>query len=45
MQSCKSPPAAQSLHKQEMTKTDWLMPFRRCRSIDALETVYEHLKY
>ncbi|QZX98199.1 hypothetical protein K6R05_21925 (plasmid) [Pantoea alfalfae] len=28
-----------------MTKTDWLMRFRRCRSIDTLETVYEHLKY
>jgi len=28
-----------------MTKTDWLMRFRRCRSMDTLETVYEHLKY
>ncbi|MEN4569160.1 Hha/YmoA family nucleoid-associated regulatory protein [Pantoea agglomerans] len=28
-----------------MTKTGWLMRFRRCRSIDTLETVYEHLKY
>ncbi|MGP2446617.1 hemolysin expression modulating protein [Pantoea ananatis] len=28
-----------------MTKTDWLMKFRRCRLIDSLETVYEHLKY
>ncbi|ADU73082.1 hemolysin expression modulating family protein (plasmid) [Pantoea sp. At-9b] len=30
---------------KSMTKTDWLMRFRRCRSIDTLETVYEHLKY
>ena len=45
VQSCESPPAGQSWHKGKMTKTDWLMRFRRCRSIDTLETVYEHLKY
>lgn len=28
-----------------MTKTEWLMKFRRCRSLDTLETVYEHLTY
>jgi len=28
-----------------MNKTDWLMRFRRCRSVDTLETVYEHLMY
>lgn len=28
-----------------MTKTEWLMRFRRCRSIDTLESVYEDLKY
>lgn len=28
-----------------MTKTDLLMRFRRCRSMDTLETVYEHLRY
>lgn len=28
-----------------MTKTDWLMRFRRCRSMNTLEAVYEHLKY
>lgn len=28
-----------------MTKTDWLMKFRRCHSMDTLETVYEHLMY
>jgi len=26
-------------------KKDWLMKFRRCRSMDTLETVFEHLKY
>lgn len=31
--------------KGKMTKSDWLMRFRRCRSLDTLETVYEHLKY
>lgn len=45
MQSCESPPAGQSWHKGKMTETDWLMRFRRCRSIDTLETVYEQLKY
>ncbi|WP_420916299.1 Hha/YmoA family nucleoid-associated regulatory protein [Pantoea allii] len=28
-----------------MNKTDWLMKFRRCRSAETLETVYEHLMY
>jgi len=45
VQSCESPPAGQNWHKGKMTKTDWLMRFRRCRSIDTLEAVYEHLKY
>ncbi|MFP3439091.1 Hha/YmoA family nucleoid-associated regulatory protein [Pantoea sp. SIMBA_133] len=28
-----------------MNKTDWLIGFRRCRSAETLETVYEHLLY
>ncbi|ARF52258.1 Hha/YmoA family nucleoid-associated regulatory protein [Pantoea stewartii] len=28
-----------------MTKIDWLMRFRRYRTMGTLETVYEHLKY
>jgi hemolysin expression modulating protein len=28
-----------------MTKTDWLMKFRRCQTLATLETVYEYLSY
>lgn len=28
-----------------MTKTDWLMKFRRCHTLATLERVYEHLCY
>lgn len=28
-----------------MTKTDWLMKFRRCHTLETLERVYEHLCY
>ncbi|ECW8874884.1 hypothetical protein F5G77_17535 [Salmonella enterica] len=28
-----------------MTKSDWLMKFRRCHTLATLETVYEHLRY
>lgn len=28
-----------------MTKTDWLMRFRRCSKLETLETVYERLMY
>ena len=28
-----------------MTRTEWLMKFRRCRNIETLEKVYEHLSY
>ncbi|WP_371742464.1 Hha/YmoA family nucleoid-associated regulatory protein [Pantoea sp. EKM21T] len=29
----------------DMTKTDWLMKFRRCHTLETLETVYENLSY
>lgn len=28
-----------------MTRTDWLMKFRRCHALETLEKVYEHLCY
>lgn len=28
-----------------MTKHEWLLKFRRCRTLDTLEKVYEHRKY
>lgn len=28
-----------------MTRYQWLLKFRRCRTLDTLEKVYEHLTY
>jgi len=33
------------IHENKMTRTEWLMKFRRCQSLDTLEKVYEHLSY
>lgn len=32
-------------NRNDMTKTDWLMKFRRCHALETLETVYENLSY
>ena len=28
-----------------MTRTDWLLKFRRCQTMETLEKVYEYLSY
>lgn len=40
-----SPALTLIIHWEKMNKIDWLMRFRRCRSVETLETVYEHLMY
>ncbi|WP_240153481.1 Hha/YmoA family nucleoid-associated regulatory protein [Erwinia amylovora] len=34
-----------TINENKMTRTEWLMKFRRCQTIDTLEKVYEHLRY